>query len=216
VDRTPRTSNLPAKQASNPDRLESWKEIAEYLHRDVRTVQRWEESKGLPVRRLPGGERARIFALRSELDAWWNSRGLQVSLEEEAEHKTAEQVQVRRAKVVVLPFTNLSGDPAQDYLGDGMTEEIITELAALAPERLAVIARTTAMHYRGSHKDVAHIGRELGVDYAVEGGVRRAEDRLAVNVQLIQVKDQIHLLAERYDEELREMLRARSIITVHL
>jgi TolB-like protein len=213
TDRTPGTSNLPAKQAPNPDRLESWKEIAEYLHRDVRTVQRWEESKGLPVRRLPGGERSRIFALRSELDAWWNSRGLQVSLEEEAGQITAEQVQVRRAKVVVLPFANLSGDPAQDYLGDGMTEEIITELAALAPERLAVIARTTAMHYKGSHKDVAHIGRELGVDYAVEGGVRRAEDRIAVNVQLIQVKDQTHLLAERYDEKLRDMLNTVSEAT---
>ncbi len=206
MERRTETSHLAGKPASNSDRLESWKEIAEYLHRDVRTVQRGEESKGLPVRRLPGGERARIFALRSEIDAWWNSRGLQVALAEETERKPAEQGPIRRAKMVVLPFANLSGDPAQEYLGDGITEEIITELAAQMPERLAVIARTTSMHYKGSHKDVARIGRELGVDYIVEGSVRRAEDRIAVNVQLIQVRDQTHLLAKRYDAELRDML----------
>ena len=65
-------------------RLESWKEIGSYLHRDVRTVQRWERTKGLPVRRLPGGDMARVYALRSELDAWWNSRGIHLLAESEA------------------------------------------------------------------------------------------------------------------------------------
>jgi Tol biopolymer transport system component len=78
---------LRAKQPVQTDpageRLESWKEIARHLNRDVRTVQRWEESKDLPVRRLPGGEMARVYALRSELDAWWNSRGLHLTPEEE-------------------------------------------------------------------------------------------------------------------------------------
>ncbi len=125
--------------------------------------------------------------------------------------ETPEPARARRAKLAVLPFVNLSGDPAQEYFSDAMTDEIITELAVLAPERLAVIARTTAMHYKGSHKDVTRIGRELGVDYVVEGGVRCAEDQVGINVQLIQVSDQTHLFAKKYDAKLREIfdLQAR-------
>jgi hypothetical protein len=66
------------------ERLDSWKEIAGYLRRDVRTLQRWEQTKGLPVHRLPGGKLPRIYALKSELDAWWNSRGIHLLEEEEA------------------------------------------------------------------------------------------------------------------------------------
>lgn len=117
-----------------------------------------------------------------------------------------------RARLVVLPFVNLSGDPAQDYFSDAMTDEIITALASLAPEQLAVIARTTAMHYKGSHKDVAHIARELNVDYVVEGGVRRTEDQVAINVQLIQTGDQAHLFAKKYDPEMRDVFAVQSSI----
>jgi len=112
---------------------------------------------------------------------------------------------VQTARIVVLPFVNLSGDPAQDYFSDAMTDEIITNLAALAPDAVAVIARTTAMHYKRSHKDVARIGRELGVDYIVEGSVRRDDRHMAINVQLIQVSDQTHLFAKAYDGELEEL-----------
>ncbi|HMK22093.1 MAG TPA: tetratricopeptide repeat protein [Terriglobales bacterium] len=108
---------------------------------------------------------------------------------------------------------NLSGDPAQEYFSDAMTDEIITALASLAPERLAVIARTTAMHYKRSHKDVASIARELDVDYVVEGGVRRTADQVAVNVQLIQTGDQTHLFARKYEVELREIFQMQSSIT---
>jgi TolB-like protein/tetratricopeptide (TPR) repeat protein len=117
-----------------------------------------------------------------------------------------------RARLVVLPFVNLSGDPAQDYFSDAMTDEIITALASLVPERLAVIARTTAMHYKGSRKDVARIGRELDVDYAVEAGVRRTEDQVAINVQLIQASDQVHLFARKYEAELRDIFDVQSSI----
>ena len=113
-----------------------------------------------------------------------------------------EVVTVKRAKLVVLPFVNLSGDPAEEYFSDGMTDEIITEFARMAPQRLAVIARTTAMHYKDSQKDVARIGRELGVDYVVEGGVRRIKGCVGINVQFIQVSDQTHLFARKYDAAL--------------
>ncbi|MBZ5628839.1 MAG: tetratricopeptide repeat protein, partial [Acidobacteriia bacterium] len=117
-----------------------------------------------------------------------------------------------RAKLVVLPFVTLSGDASQEYFSDAMTDEIITALASLAPEGLAVIARTTAMHYKGSHKDVAHIGRELEVDYVVEGAVRRTEDQVGINVQLIQVSDQTHLFAKRYDAQMRDIFSLHSSV----
>jgi TolB-like protein len=117
-----------------------------------------------------------------------------------------------RARLVVLPFVNLSGDPTQEYFSDAMTDEIITALASLAPEQLAVIARTTAMHYKGSHKDVGRIGRELGVDYVVEGGLRRTEDQIAINVQLIQTGDQTHLFARQYEAELRDIFHMQSSV----
>ena len=114
----------------------------------------------------------------------------------------------RRARLVVLPFLNLSGDPAQEYLGDAVADEITTDLASQAPEQLAVIARTTAMHYRGRDKNVSDIGRELGVDYVVEGGVHHVRDQFTINVQLIQVSDQTHLFARKYSAEQRDIFRA--------
>lgn len=110
-----------------------------------------------------------------------------------------------RTRLLVLPFANLGGDPAQEYFGDAITDEIITELAALAPKQLGVIARTTAMHYKGSVKDISRIGRELQVDYVVEGGVRRTGDRIGVNLQLIQVRDQTHLFAQKYDARFHDI-----------
>ena len=115
-----------------------------------------------------------------------------------------------RSKLAVLPLENLSGDPAQEYFSDGMTEELITQLAGLTPERLAVIARTSAMHYKGTRKDVARIGRELGVDYVVEGSVRRADGRVRISVQLIQVSDQTHLWAQSYDSGLGDILKVQT------
>jgi TolB-like protein/tetratricopeptide (TPR) repeat protein len=117
-----------------------------------------------------------------------------------------------RARLVVLPFVNLSGDPAQEYFSDAMTDELITTLASLAPQQLAVIARTTAMHYKGSHKDVARISRELGVDYVVEAGVRRENNHTTTNVQLIQTSDQAHLFARKYEAELRDIFQLQTSI----
>jgi TolB-like protein/Tfp pilus assembly protein PilF len=118
----------------------------------------------------------------------------------------------RRSRLVVLPFLNLSGDSAQEYFSDAMTDEIITALASVAPEHLAVIARTTAMHYKGSHLDVNRIGRELDIDYVVEGGVRRAEDHVAVNVQLIHARDQTHHFARKYNGEMRDVFTLQDCI----
>lgn len=124
----------------------------------------------------------------------------------------AEPGPARKPRLVVLPFINLSGDSGQEYVSDAVTDELITELAALAPDSLGVIARTTAMRYKGTRKDVGRIGRELNVDYVVEGGVRRDGDRFSMTVQLIRAGDQTHLFARRYEGELREAFDTRTRI----
>jgi TolB-like protein/tetratricopeptide (TPR) repeat protein len=113
----------------------------------------------------------------------------------------AGEAPAHRDRMVVLPFANLTGDPTQEWLGDAITDEIITHLAALDPEHLAVIARTTAMQYKGTQKDVARIGRELRVDYVLEGGVSRSCGRIGISVQVIRVSDQMHTFARKYEGE---------------
>jgi TolB-like protein/Tfp pilus assembly protein PilF len=103
--------------------------------------------------------------------------------------------------LAVLPFANLSNDPEQEYFSDGLTEETITDLGELNPERLGVIARTSAASYKHTNKTIAQIGRELGVDYILEGSVRREGGSARITAQLIRVKDQVHLWAHNYDRE---------------
>jgi TolB-like protein/predicted Zn-dependent protease len=112
--------------------------------------------------------------------------------------------------LVVLPFQNLTGDPNQDFLSDGFTEEMITELSRLQPERLAVIARTSAMHYRNTQEGIDQIGRELGVQYVLEGSMRRDADRIRITAQLIQVQDQTHVWAQSYERNLRDVMGLQS------
>ncbi len=107
----------------------------------------------------------------------------------------------RRPRLLVLPFVNSTGDPGQEYFSDAITEEVITALAALAPDRLGVIARTTAVHYKGTQKDVATIARELALDWVVEGSVRRADARVTLTLQLVRASDQAHVFAKRYDTD---------------
>jgi TolB-like protein/DNA-binding winged helix-turn-helix (wHTH) protein len=116
----------------------------------------------------------------------------------------------RKIMLAVLPFENLGGDPAEDYFSTGLTEEMITQLGGLEPEKLGVIARTSAMQYKGSHKDVRQIAAELGVDYVLEGSVRREGGRVRIAAQLIQVRDQSHKWAEDYDRDLRDILALQS------
>jgi TolB-like protein/Flp pilus assembly protein TadD len=119
---------------------------------------------------------------------------------------------VRKLRLAVLPFVNLSGDPAQECFSDAMTDEIITAMVNLVRGQLAVIARTTAMHYKGSHKDVARIGRELGLDYVVEGALHKSRDQVTVTVQLIHTRDQAHLFARRYEAELCDIFHMQTSI----
>jgi TolB-like protein/DNA-binding winged helix-turn-helix (wHTH) protein/Flp pilus assembly protein TadD len=111
-----------------------------------------------------------------------------------------------RTMLAVLPFENLTGDPSQEYFSDGLTEEMIAQLGRLDPQHLGVIARTSVMHYKNSPEQLDQIGRELGVQYVLEGSVRRDADKVRISAQLIQVKDQSHVWARQYDRELNNLL----------
>lgn len=112
----------------------------------------------------------------------------------------------RRLMLAVLPFQNLTGDANQEFFADGLTEEIITELAALNPQQMGVIARSSAMTYKTSNKSTAQIGRELGVNYILEGSVRTWGQRIRITAQLIQVSDQTHVWADSFDRQPEDVL----------
>jgi len=104
--------------------------------------------------------------------------------------------------LAVLPFENLGGDPNEDYFSDGLTEEIITQLGALRPDQLGVIARTTSMAYKRTSKSAQQIARELGVDYILESSIRHDGDQIRISVQLIRTGDQVHVWAHSYDRHI--------------
>jgi len=110
--------------------------------------------------------------------------------------------------LAVLPLANLSGDPAQDYFVDGMTDELITQLAKQGDVR--VISRTSIMTYKLSHKSLPEIAKELNVDAVVEGSVQRSGDRVRIRTQLIRADTDEHIWAESYDREIHDVLRLQS------
>jgi TolB-like protein/Flp pilus assembly protein TadD len=112
-----------------------------------------------------------------------------------------------RAMLAVLPFENLSAARRHDYFSDGLTEEMIAQLARLNPERLGVIARTSSMMFKGTRKRVGEIGRELRVHYVLEGSVRRGRGRVRIAAQLINVADETLVWAEHYERKAGDVLR---------
>jgi adenylate cyclase len=116
-----------------------------------------------------------------------------------------------KPSIAVLPFVNMSGDPEQEYLSDGFTEEIITALSKTP--QMFVIARTSSFKYKGKEVDVRTVGRELGVRYLLEGSVRRSKEQLRITAQLVDAKTGNHLWAERYDREPKDVFAIQDEIT---
>jgi adenylate cyclase len=108
-----------------------------------------------------------------------------------------------KPSIAVLPFTNMSGDPEQEYFSDGLTEDIITELSRF--RNLLVVARNSSFTFKGKAVDVKEIGRKLGARYVVEGSVRRAGNRIRITAQLLESATGNHLWAERYDREMEDI-----------
>ena len=218
------------------DRLDSWKEIAAYLKHSERTVRRWQEEglpvhrhahkKRAGVyaykpeldgwwnnghARLEELERAQTAQSRPRL-LWLAAPGLALILSIGALYFTRTRIwhraspPVGKIMLAVLPFENLSGDPNREYFSEGLTEEMISRLGQMEPQRLGVIARTSAIQYKDTKKRIDQIGKELGVDYILEGTVRHSGDRVRISAQLIQVKDQTHLWAKNYERDLGDIL----------
>ncbi len=112
----------------------------------------------------------------------------------------------QKIMLAVLPFENLTGDPNKEYLADGLTEELISQLGRLNPSHLGVIARTSVMGYKHKDERLDQIGRDLSVQYVLENSLRAGPDRMRLTAQLIQVKDQTHLWAQDYDYSAQNIL----------
>jgi adenylate cyclase len=119
-----------------------------------------------------------------------------------------------KPSIAVLPFNNMSGDPEQDYIADGFTENIITGLSQI-PE-LFVIARNSVFTYKGKPVKVKQVSEELGVKYILEGSIQKSGERLRVNAQLIDALKGHHLWAERYDRDLKDLFDLQDEITVKI
>jgi adenylate cyclase len=140
--------------------------------------------------------------------AWWflTANGPAVA--------TKTPTEATRLSIVVLPFANLSGDPSQDYLVDALTDELTTSLARI-PDSF-VIARNTAMTFKGKPIDAKAIGKDLGVRYVLEGSVQLSGDQVRVNAQLIDADSGAHLWAEQFDTPRADLLRTQDVIVGHL
>lgn len=182
---------------SSKGRLYSWKEIAAYFKREVRTVQRWEKLEGLPVQRHLHTTHGSVYADRRDLDAWWKRQALPT----------------HRTMLAVLPFENLGGDPEQEYFSDGLSEELIAQLGRLHPAGLGVVARTSSMYYKHAEKTIKEIANELRVDYILEGGVHRAGKRIRITARLIQTSDQTQLWAEIYERDEEDVFDLQNDVT---
>ena len=212
------------------ERLDSWKAIAAYLKRDERTVRRWEK-EGLPVHRHLHAKKASIYAYPSEIDLWWNRdrRRLEAAPAVTALRRRrgwlvasasllaagagwiafGDRLLDRSAtgnipSIAVLPLENLLGDPQQEYFADGMTEALITELGRI--KGLRVTSRSSVMAYKDRKRSLDAVARELKVDAVVEGAVAREGNRVRVTAQLIRMRPERQVWAERYERELSSIL----------
>jgi TolB-like protein/Tfp pilus assembly protein PilF len=242
--------NAPTSEQLPESRLDSWKEIAAYLGRDVTTVQRWEKRENMPVHRHVHAKRGSVYALAPELDAWLKSRRQHLGDdqdEKEQGDKDPEQkseapgtprsrgwialaglaalgllaatyimsrgrpgnpVQPKIGSLAVLPLKNMSADPTQEYLGDGMTDALIDRLSRM--HNVHVISRTSVMQFKNPRLSVPEIAKILHVDAIVEGSVMRQDNRIRVTAQLIRGSTDEHFWSETYDRELRDVFAVQS------
>jgi len=124
------------------------------------------------------------------------------------------QGEAAHLSIVVLPFTNISGDPSQDYFADGITEDLTTELSRI--QSSFVIARNTAYTLKGKDVDAKEIGKELGVRYVLEGSVQRDQNRVRINAQLIDAESGAHLWADRFEEDFADLFKLQDQVVGRL
>jgi TolB-like protein len=189
--------------ASAEDRLDSWKEIAAYLRRGVRTVRRWEREEGLPVHRHVHRVLGTVYAYKSEIERWRQTGRRRPALATPPRARTGGPAPRSVRSIAVLPFANLSADPENEYFADGLTDEVTADLSRIGA--LRVISRTSAMTFKRTTKDVSAIARELDVRYILAGSVRRAADRLRITAELIDAATDDHLWAGKFDGSVEDV-----------
>ena len=157
-------------------------------------------SAGPPSRASHARQRLRV---QVEIDAWRQTRPARPGPRASAGVQTDGATPGARKSIAVLPFTNLSTDPENAYFADGLTEEVIADLSKVRP--LRVISRTSSMVFKDTKKDVKTIAHELGVQYVLQGSVRRAGKQLRISAQLIDASTDDHVWAEHYDGTLEDV-----------
>ena len=182
-------------------RLESWKEIANYLRRGTRTVQRWEREEALPVHRLQHEKLGSVYAYPGELDAWFEQR---------ADRTKAARAPATTPSLAVLPFTDMSREGDEGYFCDGIAEEIINALSRI--DGLRTASRTASFRFRGAGVDGLGAARELGVSTLLEGSVRKSGDRLRITVELVDAGSGFQLWAQKYDRTLPDIFEIQDEI----
>jgi TolB-like protein len=192
-------------KAVTADRLDSWKEIAAYLGRDVRTVQRWAKNEALPIHRKLHKKKSSVYAFKRELDQWWDDGRLFPDGVTPAGTPSP-----HRQLLAVLPLRNQTGLPDQEYFSDGLTEELIAQLSRVNPAQLGVIAGGSIMVFKHTTKNINQIGRELGAAYVLDGNVRRSDDRVRIAVNLINADDQGIVWSQSYDRSLSNILELQN------
>jgi len=243
------TYEIPPVQKPPDRRLDSWKEIAAYVNRDVTTVQRWEKREGMPVHRHLHEKRGSVYAWTEELDGWIQSRRSRLGEPEEkpdasppipresgvrprrgirlwivlapivclgvlvagwllVRPRATVTVEPRIQSLAVLPLRDLSGNPTQEYLADGITEALIGRLSNI--HNLHVTSHTSVIRFRNSQLSIPEIAKSLNVDAVVEGSVIREGNRIRVTAQLIRGATDQHFWSESYDRELRDALSLES------
>ena len=236
----------------NEPRLESWGEIAAYLRRDIRTVQRWEKEAGLPVRRLQIGKQGQVYAYRSEVDRWvverqpraepeppatpsaspspstilpgeggktdpWFRRVWKVVLAglivaglgtyfvfQLVKPKAAASRTPARLLLFVRPFANLSSGPSEQEFVDGLTDEMITQLGRVKPNSIGVFAPTTSKEL--GTRSIPELKELLKTDFVLEGSVRRADQQIRIDINLISARDRTPTWANSYTSDVHKVL----------
>jgi TolB-like protein/Flp pilus assembly protein TadD len=218
--------------SADEERLESWKEIASYLKRDVRTVQRWEKREGLPVHRHQHEKLGSVYAYKGQLDAWrtnghsgsapefqaaatqprrrivlWTLLAVAGALLGIGIHWFAKTFFASKVVLAVQPFRNL-GEKSDDFISAGLTEEMIARLGQLHPGRLSLIALTENGIPRLSDFRFS----KIHADYVLEGTVRRFNDQVAITAQLIQASDHTVAWGNSYERDVRDLLRVQTAV----
>ena len=184
---------------SPPDRLDSWKAIANYLGKSVRTARRWESEENLPVRRQMHRSQGSVYAYPAEIDAWRRRREQPGRLPEVPGNRRGSGIthSAPDRSVAVLPFSYLGPDSKSAYIADGFTAEIISGLSRI--RALRVISWTSSMTLKGSSKGITDIARTLGVGRIVEGTVRHEGSRIRISAQLVNARTDEYVWSQSYE-----------------